>query len=81
MFYNADTQKLIDIFEQTRTARNWARIRCKDGKVLEAYADCFTYETVGDDEDVDALLLELRDGTNCIIIGDDVESFEILEAR
>lgn len=81
MTYNADTQKLIDIFENTRTKKNWAKIYCKDGDVLEAYADCFTYETVGDDEDVDALLLELRDGTNCVIIGDDVESFEILEKR
>ena len=81
MAYNADTQKLVDIFEATRTNRNWARIQCKDGKAIEAFADCFMYETVGDDEDVDALLLELRDGTNCVIIGEDVESFEVLEKR
>lgn len=81
MAYNADTQKLIDIFEKTRTERNWARIHCKCGKVIEAFADCFMYETVGDDENVDALLLELRDGTNYIVIGADIESFEIIGKR
>lgn len=77
--YAPTTQILFDI--ESASEKKWVKIYLKDGKTIEAFADCFTYETVGDDEDVDALLLELRDGTNRVIIGDDVESFEVLEER
>lgn len=77
--YCPATQILCDI--DSASEDNWIRIYCKDGKRVEAYSEFFTYETVGDDEDVDALLLTLRDGTHYVIIGDDVESFEILEKR
>lgn len=77
--YTPSTQILFDI--ESASEKNWVRIYCKDGKVIEAYANFFTYETVGNDEDTDALVLKLRNNTNYVIIGDDVKSFEILEKR
>lgn len=78
---NPDSQKLQDIFEQTRGSRHWARIYCKDGDVFEGYADCWTYETVGDDEDADAMLFVLRNGSLRQIAGAHIERFEVLESR
>lgn len=75
--YAPETQILCDI--DCASEENWVKIHCKDGKTIEAFAEFFTYESVGDDENVDALLLTLRDGTHYVIIGDDVKSFEILE--
>lgn len=78
---NPDTQKLRDLFAQTRTSRHWARVYLKSGEVLEAYADCWTYVTIDDDEDVDAISFIQRDGTRCDIGGVEIDRFEILEAR
>lgn len=79
--FNSDTQILQDIFEQTRTAPHWARIFCKDGETFEGYADCMTYDAIGDDEDVDALRFILRDGRGYTVAGVAIDRFEILESR
>lgn len=78
---NPDCQKLQDLFEQTRESKHWARIYCKNGEVFEAYADCWTYVTIGDDEDVDAMLFVKRDGTLEEVGGVEIDRFEILEPR
>ena len=83
---NQDSQKLQDLFEQTRVSKHWARIYCKKdsafhGKVFEGYADCWTYVTIGDDEDVDAMLFRLRDGSYREIAGVGIGHFEVLEPR
>lgn len=77
--YAPSTQILIDI--ESASEKNWVKVNCKDGRKIEAYADCFTLDTIGDDEDVDALLMILRDGTYYTVAGVDIESFEILEER
>lgn len=79
MKYNPDVQKLVDI---DNVGRNyWLRIHCTDGEVFEGYADCWTYLTAEDDEDVDAMLFCLRDGGYREIAGTEIEQFEILERR
>lgn len=78
---NPDSQKLQDLFEQTRESKHWARIYCKDGTAFEAYADCWTYVTIGDDEDVDAMLFCLRDGSYREAAGVQIDHFEVLEER
>ena len=79
--FNSDTQILHDIFEQTRTEPHWARVFCKDGEIFEGYADCMTYDTVDDDDDVDALRFILRDGRGYTVAGTEIDRFEILESR
>lgn len=60
---------------------HWLRIYCKFGEVFEAYADCMTTTTIGDDEDVDAMLFVRRDGNWYVVAGVDIDHFEILEPR
>lgn len=79
MNYNPDVQKLIDI--ESAGANNWFRIYCKNGKVFEAWPDCWTYVTIGDDEDVDAMLFVQRDGTLKEVGGVEIDRFEVLEPR
>ena len=83
---NQDSQKLQDLFEQTRVSKHWARIYCKKdsvfhGRGFEGYADCWTYTTIGDDEDVDAMRFIRRDGTGYTVAGVDIDHFEVLEPR
>ena len=78
---NPDLQRLQDLFEQTRVSRHWARIYLKNGNVVEAYADCWTYVTIDEDEDIDAISFVQRDGTRNDISGGEINSLEILESR
>lgn len=79
--FNPDTQILLDIFDQTRTSPHWARIFCRDGEVFEGHADCMTYDSIDDDDDVDALRFILRNGKGYTVAGIDIDHFEILEPR
>ncbi|HIS84001.1 MAG TPA: hypothetical protein IAB50_00330 [Candidatus Faecivicinus avistercoris] len=79
MRYNPNTQKLFDI--EDAGENNWLRIYCKNGEVFEALPDCLTYTTIGDDEDVDAMLFRLRDGSYREIAGVGIGHFEVLEPR
>ena len=78
---NTDCQKLQDLFEQTRESKHWARIYCTDGEVFEGYADCWTYTTIGDDEDVNAMRFIRRDGSGYAVAGVEIDRFEVLEPR
>lgn len=77
--WNADTQKLVDI--ETSGKNHWLRIFCKDGEIFDAYVDCETYVTIGDDEDVDALSFTKRDGSGYDVAGVEIDRFEVLEKR
>lgn len=79
MKFNPDTQKLIDI--EDTGGEYWLRIFLKGGDVVEGCPDCLTYVTIGDDEDVDAMSFNLRDGTGLDIAGMQIDHFEILEKR
>lgn len=62
-------------------ASNWLRIHCRDGTELEGYPDCWTYVTVGEDEDVEALSFTLRKGIGRDLAGAEIDRFEALEPR
>ena len=79
MKFNTDTQKLVDI--EKAGAKNWLRIYCKDGETFEAFPDCWSYITIGDDEDVDAIAFICRDGAGYVVGGVEIDRFEVLEAR
>ena len=79
MNYNPDVQKLIAI--DGVGSNYWLRIHCTDGEVFEGYADCWTYTTIGDDEDVDAIRFIRRDGTGYAVAGAEIDYFEVLEER
>ena len=76
---DADIKKLSEIAKVG--ASNWLRIRCKDGTEFEGYPDCWTYVSIGDDEDVEAISFTLRKGIGRDIAGAEIESFEVLEAK
>lgn len=79
MKFNSDIQKLIDIDEIG--SGYWLKIYCTDGEVFEGYADCWTYTTIGDDEDVDAMRFIQRDGSGYAVAGVEIDHFEVLEPR
>ena len=77
MKFNPDIQKLIDIDKIGRGY--WLKIYCTDGEVFEGYADCWTYTTIGDDEDVNAMRFIRRDGSGYAVAGVEIDRFEVLE--
>ena len=79
MTFNPDIQKLIDIDKIGRGY--WPKVYCTDGEVFEGYADCWTYTTIGDDEDVNAMRFIRRDGSGYAVAGVDIDRFEVLEPR
>lgn len=79
MKFNPGVQKLIAIDEIGRNY--WLRIHCTDGEVFEGYADCWTYTTIGDDEDVSAIRFIRRDGTGYPVAGVEIDHFEVLGPR
>lgn len=79
MKFNPDIQKLIDIDKIGRGY--WLKIYCTDGEVFEGYADCWTYTTIGDDEDVNAMRFIRRDGSGYAVAGVEIDRFEVLEPR
>ena len=62
-------------------APNWLRIHCKNGTEFEGYPDCWTYVTLGEDEDVEVLSFTLRKGIGRDVAGAEIERFEVLEPR
>lgn len=74
----AENQILQDIFNATYGTTDWARIFCNDGRIIECAADFWTYASVGDDEDVPALCVEMRNGSRYCITGDEIDHFEII---
>lgn len=76
---NRDAQILADI--QDSGEGRWVRVYCKDGSTFEGYVSCWTWVTVGDDEDADALLFVQRDGSLIEAAGAEIDRFEALEAR
>lgn len=79
MTFNPDIQKLIDIDKIGRGY--WLKVYCTDGEVFEGYADCWTYTTIGDDEDVNAMRFIRRDGSGYAVAGVEIDRFEVLEPR
>ena len=76
---NRDAQMLADI--QDNSKGKWVRVFLKNGSTFEGYVSCWTWTTVGDDEDADALLFVQRNGDLTEAAGVEIESFEVLEAR
>ena len=76
---NRDAKILADI--QDSSKGRWVRVHCKDGSTFEGYVSCWTWVTVGDDEDADALLFIQRDGSLIEAAGAEIDRFEVLEAR
>lgn len=76
---NRDAQILADI--QDNSKGRWVCVYLKDGTAFEGYADCWTWTTVGDDEDADALLFVQRDGSLMEAAGAEIDRFEVLEER
>lgn len=56
-------------------------MHCKDGTEFEGYPDCWTYVTLGEEEDVEALSFTLRKGIGRDVAGVESEGFEVLEPR
>ena len=52
--YNQYTQRLFDILEGREKGKRY-RLVDTNGNTYICYPDCWTYVTIGDDEDVDAL--------------------------
>ena len=51
-----------DIFDATHYSGKWAKITCTDERVLFVRGDCFSYVDYPDEEDVEALLCDVKDG-------------------
>lgn len=76
---NRDAQILADI--QDGSEGRWVRVYRKDGTEFEGYVSCWTWTTVGDDEDADALLFVQRDNSLMEAAGAEIDRFEVLETR
>lgn len=76
---NRDAQILADI--QDGSEGRWVRVYRKDGTAFEGYVSCWTWTTVGDDEDADALLFVQRDNSLIEAAGAEIDRFEVLETR
>lgn len=81
MTFEPDSQKLYELFQQTRESRHWARIFCKDGHEIEAFADCWTWIEDDDGDDLPAMCFVRRDGSLYELTGAEIDRFDILESR
>lgn len=78
--YCPGTQKLMDIFKAT-SENQFVRITDINGKTYEVQVDCWTTTTIGDDEDVDCLRFETREGKGVYLAGEEIESYEVIEDK
>lgn len=74
---NPDSQKLADI--ERYGAGRIVRIYMNTGDTFEGYPLFWTYATIGEDEDVDAMAVKANDGTCRVIAGVEIDHFEVLE--
>jgi hypothetical protein len=68
---------LDDIFENTKSSDKWVKVKCTDGRELYVRGIFFSYVDYPDEEDVEALGCEVKNGKCEMITERMLESVEL----